>query len=241
MTTPSAVQKICSLCGQDVSTQKRTKDTQGNYYCAACWTIKVSQAQHESIRKAPPPPPPQAAASANPNGPVSVPAPAVSHVPVPASAAPIAYGGPNTMQTQVGVSPHRHATARTANLAAIINFLLAVIVPVAWFIFYSDVATETFYYRLGTIFAFYLFGAFVIWGIGCAIPGGKMTSVVLALIFSILAALLCLAILAFAVVALVAGAELLLILPTLTLSLVLLAIYGKLGYHAICTLMHGAR
>jgi hypothetical protein len=37
LTVPSAVKKTCSACGIDVSQQKRTKDTAGNYYCDPCW------------------------------------------------------------------------------------------------------------------------------------------------------------------------------------------------------------
>jgi hypothetical protein len=31
------VQKICSVCGEDVANQKRTKDSAGNYYCQPCY------------------------------------------------------------------------------------------------------------------------------------------------------------------------------------------------------------
>jgi hypothetical protein len=36
MDSASKVTKICSVCGIDVSDQKRTKDANGNYYCAVC-------------------------------------------------------------------------------------------------------------------------------------------------------------------------------------------------------------
>lgn len=32
-----ATEKICHVCGQDVSRQKRTKDLQGRYYCQPCY------------------------------------------------------------------------------------------------------------------------------------------------------------------------------------------------------------
>jgi len=37
----TVVQKICCVCGQDVSQAKRTKDAAGNYYCAPCWAEAV--------------------------------------------------------------------------------------------------------------------------------------------------------------------------------------------------------
>lgn len=32
-----AIQKVCSVCGADVATRKRTKDSAGNYYCQPCY------------------------------------------------------------------------------------------------------------------------------------------------------------------------------------------------------------
>lgn len=34
---PTGIQKVCCVCGKDVSQTKRTKDTKGNYYCNPCW------------------------------------------------------------------------------------------------------------------------------------------------------------------------------------------------------------
>jgi hypothetical protein len=37
--------KVCRVCGEDVSAKKRTKDTQGNYYCQPCYDDQVATAK----------------------------------------------------------------------------------------------------------------------------------------------------------------------------------------------------
>ena len=41
----TTVQKICCVCGNDVSHVKRTKDVQGNYYCAPCYVQAIADKQ----------------------------------------------------------------------------------------------------------------------------------------------------------------------------------------------------
>jgi hypothetical protein len=41
------LQKVCCICGKDVAQQKRTKDSEGNYYCGDCYS-----AEHQGIAKA---------------------------------------------------------------------------------------------------------------------------------------------------------------------------------------------
>ena len=52
---PSAVPlKICTVCGLDVSKQKRTKDAEGNYYCDPCWALKRERQQQVEASSAAP-------------------------------------------------------------------------------------------------------------------------------------------------------------------------------------------
>jgi hypothetical protein len=41
------VQKICSICGTNVSQLKRTKDERGNYFCVPCWQARVRAVANE--------------------------------------------------------------------------------------------------------------------------------------------------------------------------------------------------
>ncbi len=43
--TTQAVQKLCSVCGVDVTHSHRTKDGQGHYFCDACWAARNSPKQ----------------------------------------------------------------------------------------------------------------------------------------------------------------------------------------------------
>ena len=36
-------QKLCTICGVDVSAVKRVKDRHGNYYCDMCWNTKINE------------------------------------------------------------------------------------------------------------------------------------------------------------------------------------------------------
>ena len=237
MTTPSAVQKMCCVCHQDVSTQKRTKDTRGNYYCAACWAQKSRQAQPVPVRPSPPPPSQPLPQSADRDSPP--PAPATPR-PRPAPApVPLAYAGVRTSQ----VSADRLVAARIANLAGIVNFIFSALVPGATYLYFSVMdmpMRPVFYFQLGIVFAFYLISGFIIWGLGRAIPGGKSVSVVLALVFAILAILLNLGTLALVIISVVYGAEIRLALAPAALAMVMASLYGKLLYHALLTLRHGA-
>ena len=42
------IQKVCCICGKDVSSVKRTKDTAGNYFCQPCRVAQVVAAQDAS-------------------------------------------------------------------------------------------------------------------------------------------------------------------------------------------------
>src|ERR1700729_4261908 len=42
--TRQVSRKICVGCKADISHQPRTKDQQGNYYCAPCWRKKMHDA-----------------------------------------------------------------------------------------------------------------------------------------------------------------------------------------------------
>jgi hypothetical protein len=49
---PPARQKVCVVCGKDVSQADRIKDPQGNYYCQPCWqaSLDAYQALPSDIR-----------------------------------------------------------------------------------------------------------------------------------------------------------------------------------------------
>jgi hypothetical protein len=40
----AGIQKICVVCGKDVSTQPRVKDAQGRYHCNPCWVVRNAPA-----------------------------------------------------------------------------------------------------------------------------------------------------------------------------------------------------
>ena len=41
-------QKVCRICGQDVSGKKRTKDAAGHYYCQPCYDAATTQRHAET-------------------------------------------------------------------------------------------------------------------------------------------------------------------------------------------------
>src|SRR5581483_5111477 len=45
---PTTATKRCSVCGTDVSQQKRTKDTNGRYYCQPCYSTKIGERRMDS-------------------------------------------------------------------------------------------------------------------------------------------------------------------------------------------------
>jgi hypothetical protein len=51
MLMSAAIAKMCTVCGQDVSGQKRTKDPHGRYYCEPCW--KAAVAEHQARQRQP--------------------------------------------------------------------------------------------------------------------------------------------------------------------------------------------
>lgn len=37
-----AVRKLCAICGQDVTREKRVRDPAGEYYCHGCWDTRLA-------------------------------------------------------------------------------------------------------------------------------------------------------------------------------------------------------
>jgi hypothetical protein len=46
-----ASSKLCCICGTDVSSEKRTKDTAGNYYCQPCYVSRSASNRSETTAK----------------------------------------------------------------------------------------------------------------------------------------------------------------------------------------------
>jgi hypothetical protein len=118
---PVTIEKKCVICGKDVSTEKRTKDARGNYYCEPCRLARI-----EAIRASGAPQP--AAAPAEPTALNAVAPPPPPHISAPiASPALTVTGttvaGPGDVVTLAATIPP--AMRRNAVIAAVLSFTWA--------------------------------------------------------------------------------------------------------------------